>query len=193
MFPNLATMFKTSSRILIAIAALGLASCSTSVEMPKGTSKGYTSVRLIQRDPAGPAVTNATEKQVHGMIQNSISKQFTSKGMAYGRGSTDLVVAYMVIYQEPGMTSSYETYFGYGRDAGQISDLAHTRGALENQRPDYFRQAGVVIDVIDSRTNKLVYRNFAKGDVIKGASSGTRTARIDAAVAQALGPFFGGN
>ena len=50
-----------------------------------------------------------------------------------------------------------------------------------------------VIDVIDSRTNKLVYRNFAKGDVIKGASSGTRTARIDAAVAQALGPFFGGN
>lgn len=186
-------MFMTPSRILIAIAALGLASCSTNVEMPKGTSKGYTSARLIQRDPAGPAVTGATEKQVHGMIQNSISKQFTSKGMAYGRGNADLVVAYMVIYQEPGMTSSYETYFGYGRDAGQISDLAHTRGALENQRPDYFRQAGVVIDVIDSRTNKLVYRNFAKGDVIKGASSGTRAARIDAAVARALAPFFGGN
>ena len=51
--------------------------------MPKGTSKGHTSARLIQRDPAGPAVTNATEKQVHGMIQNSISKQFTAKGMAY--------------------------------------------------------------------------------------------------------------
>jgi hypothetical protein len=186
-------MFKTPSRILIAIAALGLASCSTNVEMPKGTSKGYTSARLIQRDPAGPAVTGATEKQVHGMIQNSISKQFTSRGMAYGSGNADLVVAYMVIYQEPGMTSSYETYFGYGRDASQISDLAHTRGALENQRPDYFRQAGVIIDVIDNRTNKLVYRNFAKGDVIKGASPGTRAARIDAAVARALAPFFGGN
>jgi hypothetical protein len=193
MFPKLAAMFKTPSRILIAIAALSLISCSTGVDMPKGTSKGYTSARLIQRDPNGPAVTDATEKQVHGMIQNSISKQFTSKGMAYGRGDSDLVVAYMVVYQEPGMTSSYETYFGYGRDANQISDLAHTRGALENQRPDYFRQAGVIIDVIDSRTNKLVYRNFAKGDVIKGASSGTRAARIDAAVAQALAPFFGGN
>ena len=193
MSTNHAAMFKTPSRILIAIAALGLACCSTSVEMPKGTSKGYTSARLIQRDPNGPAVTGATEKQVHGMIQNSISKKFASKGMAYGNANADLVVAYMVIYQEPGMTSSYETYFGYGRDAGRISDLAHTRGALENQRPDYFRQAGVIIDVIDSRTNKLVYRNFSKGDVIKSASSGTRAARIDAAVAQALAPFFGGN
>jgi hypothetical protein len=193
MSTNLAAMFKTPSRILIAIAALGLACCSTSVEMPKGTSKGYTSARLIQRDPNGPAVTGATEKQVHGMLQNSISKQFASKGMAYGNANADLVVAYMVIYQEPGMTSSYETDFGYGRDAGRISDLAHTRGALENQRPDYFRQAGVIIDVIDSRTNKLVYRNFSKGDVIKSASSGTRAARIDAAVAQALAPFFGGN
>ncbi len=66
MFPKLAAMFKTPSRILTAIAALSLISCSTGVDMPKGTSKGYTSARLIQRDPSGPAVTDATEKQVHG-------------------------------------------------------------------------------------------------------------------------------
>jgi hypothetical protein len=181
-------MFKTP--FLIAIAALGLVSCSTSVDMPKGTSKGYHSARLTVRDPNAPAITDATEKQVHGMIQKSIAGQFTSKGMAYGGGNADLVIAYMVIYQEPGMTARYDQFFGYGRDADQIADVAHTRGALENQRPDYFRQAGVVIDVIDARTNKLVYRNFAKGDVIKGASAGTRAARIDAAVAQTLAPFF---
>ena len=180
-------MFKTS--FLIAIAALGLVSCSTSVDMPKGTSKGYTSARLVQRNPNSPAA-GATEQQVHGMIQKSIARQFASKGMAYGKGDADLAVGYMVIYQEPGMTASYDQYFGYGRDSGQISDVAHTRGALENKRPDYFRQAGIVIDVIDARTNKLVYRNFAKGDVIKGASAGTRAARIDAAVGQALAPFL---
>jgi Domain of unknown function (DUF4136) len=183
-------MFKTPSRILAAVATACLISCSTSVEMPKGTSKGYTSARLTVRDPNAPAIKNATEQQVHGMIQKSIAKQFTAKGMAYGSGSADLVVAYLVIYQEPGMTARYDQFFGYGRDSDSISDLAHTRGALENQRPDYFRQAGIVVDVIDSRTNKLVYRNFAKGDVIKGASAGTRAARIDAAVGQALAPFF---
>lgn len=185
------TILKTPIRLIAAIAAAGIiTSCSTGVDMPKGTSKGYHSARIIKRDPQGAAVAEGTEKQVHGMIQKSIAKQFTSRGMAYGNGNSDLVVAYMVIYQEPGMTASYDQYFGYGRDSGKISDLAHTRGALENKRPDFFRQAGVVIDVIDSRTNKLVYRSIAKGDVIKGASAGTRAARIDAAVAQALAPFF---
>ncbi|MEO5916754.1 MAG: DUF4136 domain-containing protein [Luteolibacter sp.] len=181
------TILKHSALIL---AASLFASCAPSVEMPKGTSKGYHSARLIKSDPNSPAITNATEKQVHGIIQKSIAKQFTAKGLSYGNANADLVVAYLVIYQEPGMTATYPNYFGYGRDAGEISDLAHTRGALENKRPDYFRQAGVIIDVIDSHTNKQIYRNFAKGDVIKGASAGTRAARIDAAVAQALSPFF---
>lgn len=183
-------MLKNSFRILTAIAAIGLVSCSTGVDMPKGTRKGYGSARLTVRDPNAPAITEPAEKQVHGMIQKSIARQFTSKGMAYGGGGADLVVAYMVIYQEPGMTARYDQYFGYGRDSDAISDLAHTRGALENKRPDYFRQAGLVIDVIDSRSNKLVYRNFVKGDVIKGAAADTRAARIDAAVSQALAPFL---
>jgi hypothetical protein len=45
--------------------------------------------------------------------------------------------------------------------------------------------------VIDRKTNKLVYRNFSKGDFIKGASAATRASRIDTAVASALADFFG--
>lgn len=181
---------KTQFRLLAtALACLSFISCSANVDMPKGTSKGYGSARLIQRDPGLPAPSKAIEKQVHGMIQKSLSKQFASRGIAYGGSDADLVVAYMVIYQEPGMTADYREYFGYGRSADDIAVLAHNRGAL-GSRAEYFRQAGIVIDVIDSRTNKLIYRNFAKNDVVKGASDGTRAARIDAAVAQALAPFF---
>lgn len=174
----------------LALAAGLLASCTSGVDQPQGTRKGYTSARLIQRDPNLPAPSTAIEKQVHGMIQKSIAGQFTARGMAYGKGGSDLVVAYLVVYQEPGMTADYRDYFGYGRNADGISSLAHTRGVLKNQRPDYFRQAGIVIDVIDSRTNKLVYRGFSKNDVVKGASATTRAARIDAAVAEALESFF---
>jgi hypothetical protein len=166
-----------------------LVSCTGHVDRPQGTSKGYTSARLIQRNPNLPAPSTAIEKQVHGMIQNSLSRQFTSKGMAYGKGSADLIVAYLVIYQEPGMTADYRDWFGYGRNADDIAVLAHDRGAL-GSRPDFFRQAGIVVDVIDSRTNKLVYRGFSKNDVVKGASASTRAARIDAAVAEALANFF---
>ena len=187
---TLTPIMKNLLRVAAAtIICLGFVSCSANVDMPKGTSKGYTSARLIQRDPNLPAPSKAIEKQVHGMIQKSLSKQFTSRGMAYGKGDADLVVAYMVIYQEPGMTADYRNYFGYGRNADDIAVLAHNRGAL-GSRSEYFRQAGIVIDVIDARANKLVYRNFAKNDVVMGASESTRASRIDAAVAQALAPFF---
>ncbi|GEM_PF-472772 len=190
MKPTPKTIVNLLGRSLIATAALLAISCSPSIDMPKGTSKGYSSARLVHRGSQSPAITDATEKQVHGMIQKSISKQFGAKGMSYGGSTAELVVAYLVIYQEPGMTASYEDYFGYGRNAAEISDVAHIRGSLENTRPDYFRQAGVLIDVIDSNTNKLVYRNLAKGDVVKGVSASTRAARIDAAIGQALAPFF---
>ena len=177
--------------LLLAVATASfLASCAPHVEQPKGTSKGYTSARLIQRDPSSPAITNPVEKQIHGMVQKSIAGQFTGHGLSFGKADSSLTVGYLVIYQEPGMTATYPQYFGYGRDEDKISDLAHTRGTLENKRPDYFRQAGIVIDVIDSHTQKLIYRGFSKGDVVKGASAGTRAARINAAVTECLAPFF---
>ncbi len=183
-------LLKSTLHPLLAIASMAIVSCSTNVEMPKGTSKGYTSARLVQRNPNLKADT-ATQTQVHGMIQKSIAKQFTSHGLSYGRNPAQLTVAYLVIYQEPGMTARYEDYFGYGRSTEEIADQAHTRGVIDNQNPDYFKRAGIVVDVIDSSTNKLVYRNFAAGDVVTGASDATRSARIDAAVGQALAPFFG--
>ncbi len=172
------------------LAAGFIVSCTPGVDMPKGTSKGYTSARLIQRDPQALPITDATEQQVHRMIQSSLSRQFPAKGLAYGKGGADLVVAYMVIYQEPGMTANYDDYFGYGRNPEEIAAVAHKRGAVDSGRPDFFRQAGILVDVIDSRTNKLVFRGFTKGDVLQNASAGTRAARIDAAVSQALAEFF---
>lgn len=173
---------------ILGLTAL-LFSCA-GIDRPQGTSKGYTSARLIQRDPAAPEISDPTQRQIHSMIQSSLSRELTSKGLQYGSGSADLTVAYLVIYQEPGMTASFPQYFGYGRDATEIADYAHIKGVLENQRPDFFRQAGIVVDVIDRRTNKLVFRGFAKGDVVRSASPATRQARINAAITEALAPFF---
>ncbi|MCF7675773.1 MAG: DUF4136 domain-containing protein [Akkermansiaceae bacterium] len=184
-------MLQASFRILIAITCLGFVACSTGVDQPKGTSKGYTSARLVRRDPKLPPITATTELKIHRMVQQALASQFEANGIAYGKPDAELTVAYLVIYQEPGMTASYPDYFGYGRSSEQIAELAHTRGAVDSKRPDYFERAGIVVDVIDTRTNKLVFRNHAAGDIHRSASDSTRAARIDAAVGQALLPFFG--
>jgi hypothetical protein len=175
---------------LAAAACMSLvASCAPRVDMPKGSHKAYRSARLIQRDPSARPITHPMEKQVHSMVQHSIARAFTSQGMEYGTGGAQLAVAYLVIAQEPGMTAEYDDYFGYGRNPQQIADVAHSRGAL-GSRPDHFRQGGIVIDVIETSTHKLVYRGFSKNDIVKGASDATRAARIDAVVREALSEFF---
>ena len=81
-------------------------------------------------------------------------------------------------------------HFGYGRDAIKILEKAHDRGVVENKSPDEFEAGAVVIDLLDARTNELVYRSFAKRDIIEGISDSDRERRIGEAVAEALAPFF---
>jgi hypothetical protein len=180
----------TALRLLaVAACAAVFTSCSSSVDMPKGNSKGYSSARLVKKAPNG-ATQTSREKQTHSLIQNSIKQQFTSRGLSYNQPNADLIVGYMVIYQDNAMTTSYDDYFGYGRDANEILGVAHERGVTKGTRPDYFERAGLIIDVIDAKTNKLVYRNFYAGDVVKGGSSSQRAARVNTAVNTALSSFF---
>lgn len=177
--------------LFLLFLALGIASCGGKVDMPRGNSRGHTSARLVD---AGSDATfsDATERKVHGMIQRSIGQQFTANGMSWGRQDAGLVVAYMVIYQESSMTASYDDFFGHGREGMEIAQRAHQVGVIDNKRPDDFKRGAIVVDVIDAKTNKLIYRNFAEGDVVRGVSDDRRSDRIEAAITQALADFFKG-
>ena len=172
--------------------AISMNACSTNIDMPKGSVKGYNSARLIKRDTFDTKL-NAKEEQTHRMIQKSINTEFTNRGKSFGNANTnaDLIVAYLIIYQNNIMTTSYNEFFGWGRDVGHITDAAHIKGVIKNVRPDSFERAGLLIDVIDSKTNKLVYRNIFVGDITRGTSEAVRSQRINKAVNQALTPFFG--
>ena len=181
----------TALRLLaVAACAAVFTSCSSSIDMPKGNSRGYTSARLVKRAPNSPAITSSREKRVHNLIQGNIKAQFKARGMGYNAPNADLVVGYMVVYQDNAMTTSFDDYFGYGRDSHKILDVAHKKGVIDGNRPDYFERAGLIVDVVDTKTNKLVYRNVSVGDLVNGASDVERKDIIAAAVNEALVPFF---
>jgi hypothetical protein len=169
--------------------AICMNACSPSIDMPKGSVKGYNSARLIKRDSTDTNLS-AKEKTVHRMIQKSINNQFTRHGKSFGNANADLIAAYLVIFQNNGMTTSYNEYFGYGRDVDHIVDVAHMKGVIKEVRPDSFERAGLLVDIIDAKSNKLVYRNIFVGDIVRGGSDAQRSQRINAAVNQALSPFF---
>jgi hypothetical protein len=66
------------------------------------------------------------------------------------------------------MMATDDAYFGYGRDSQEIAEVARIRGSLESKRPDFFRRAGIFVDIVDVRTGELVFRSLVKGDVIQG-------------------------
>ena len=177
-------------RILpLVILAAALNACSSGVDLPTGNSKGYNSARLVARNSTAPPST-ARESKVHGMIQNSIAAQFNANSMAYNKGAADLVVGYLVVYQDNAMTTYFDEYYGQGRDPEAISDAAHKKNVIDGTRPDEFERAGVIVDVIDARTNELVYRNFGAADIVRSNNDATRAARINQGVNTALAPFF---
>jgi len=181
---------KLISILSTAALAIALSACTPSVKMPKGTSKGYTSARLVNRTPNSSIVLTSKEKQIHSEIQSSIKTQFASHGKSYGQANSDLIVGYLIIMQNNAMTTAYSEYFGYGRDANEIADIAHLKGVIKGVRPDFFERAALMVDVIDAKTNKLIYRNYALKDVSKGASPAVRRQNINTAVNTALAPFF---
>lgn len=180
---------KTFPILSAATIAICLSACSPSIDMPKGSMKGYSSARLVKRSDIDTKL-NAQEENIHRMIQKSLKKEFANQGKPFGGANADLIVAYVVIYQENGMTTSFDEYFGHGRDVDHIVNVAHIKGAIKETRPDSFERAGLLVDVIDAKSNKLVYRNIHVGDIVRGVSDASRAQRINAAVQQALAPFF---
>ena len=148
---------KILSLISTTLIIVALNACSPSVDMPKGSSKGYNSARLVKRTPNSSIILTSKEKTIHRMVQSSIKNQFTSHGKTYNQPNADLIIGYLVIAQNNAMTTSYSEYFGYGRDADEITDIAHKKGVIDGVRPDFFERAGLLVDVIDAKTNKLVY------------------------------------
>ena len=179
--------------IALALAAV-FTSCSNSIEMPKGTSQGYTSAQLIKRNPQADvtddAIAVAKEKRVHTQIQNSLKKEFTSRGMSYGKSDAQLKVAYLVMIQNNAITFHYNDYFGEGRDADAIAEYAHLKGATQNKRDEFFERVIIVVDVIDAKTNKLIFRNYYSNDIVDVPSEAVRAKRINKAIQSTLAPFF---
>lgn len=179
---------KTPFRLLAASFALLLAACGPGVDLPKGSSRGYHSARLVKtgRTPDF-ADDNATANR---QIQQALADEFRSHGLQVGAPDSDLVVGYLILVQDNFSTTALDDYFGYGRDLEEIVSAAQIQGVLNNPRPDEFQSGTIVIDVMDAKTSKLVYRNHATRDLAPNASAGVRQQRIREAVAQALDPFF---
>ena len=173
---------------IVCLLPFALLSACQTVEQPKGSAHGYKSARLV-RPTSTPTFANSDDRANHA-IQSALASTFRSKGFAVDPANADLTVAYLIVLQDNATTQLIDKYFGFGRSSMQIADIAHDRGVIRNNRADYYRAGTVVIDIIDNKTGKLVYRDYATRDVTNDLSDAQLQAHANSAVQQALAKFF---
>jgi hypothetical protein len=135
--------------------------------------------------------------EMHAMIQNAIAKDLSAKGISRVESGGDITVGYLVIVASNTTTSAISDYFGYGPDNKALLDKAH-KGvrklrdedpATRIRDPKTYRSGALLIDVLDSKTSILQYRNLAYGELLASAPDELRIKRIQAAVGEILAGF----
>jgi hypothetical protein len=178
---------QTGRFILLLLLAICVAGCTT-VPMPKGSSKAYSTARFIA--PNAPLGDDGDPEFVEAnrMIKESIATQMEKHGLKIVEGNADLLIAHLIILQDNVSTSYSNQYYGY-QDFSDLVTLAHKKG-MKKHYPMAVQKRALVIDLIDAKTFKLVYRDYALSGTLVNLSEQERQAYINTAVTMTLQKFF---
>ncbi len=172
---------------LTAILAGTFVGCK-SVDLPKGTSAGYSSFRLYRELPANSAQFADKDDQAHAAIQNEIVSNLTRGGLKETGDDAELIVAYLILIQDNAASTAIDNY--YINSGSEILSYAHKKVAIEGNYSRDFKAGTLIIDVIDAKERKLIYRNHASKQIVENLDDAERAARIKSAVDEAISAFI---
>jgi len=182
--PELKTMKLTSLLTLCAVL-LALAGCSsTPTKVDSGPISANTFNFIKTSAKRSPGYADQREI-IHPMIQEAITKNLARQGINPVADGGDVTLAYLIIVGNNASTASINDYFGYRSDDDALRDKAHD-AQTGGKNPNYFEAGTLVIDIIDSKTFKLLKRGYATRPVLRDLPNDARAARIQEVVDEIL-------
>jgi len=175
--------------ILLLAASFLISGCaSTPTRVNSGTvkAKTFSFVNIGQRSK-DPNVES--RKRVNSAIQETIKQNLESRGLTYTEARGDVTVAYLVIVGNNVGTTAIRDYFGYGRDSQDLQEKAHKAVAVDNKNPNFFEAGTLLIDLIDSQSQKLLFRNYTSRELFKDLPESIRMANLKNSVELILKPL----
>ena len=168
----------------LSVAAVAIAGCKTPTHVDKGPIKAG-SFSFLHPGPLPEAAFTENRQQIHALVQQAIANNLAAKGLRWVADGGDVTVAYLIIVGNNASTSAINDYFGYGPDAVALTDKAHKAYTGGNQR-DYFEAGTLLIDLVDSRTQKVLERNYVTRPILRNPPTDVRRERLQEAVNEAL-------
>jgi len=111
--------------------------------------------------------------QVQTLVRNAVTANLAQKNLTRVAESGNIQVAYVVVVDHPAAAAAVNDYLESGNDLAVSSPAEFGAGTL-------------VIDVIDARTHKVIYRRAVTRRFLRNAPVDLRADRVQAAVDEAL-------
>jgi hypothetical protein len=168
----------------LSILAAGIAMLAGCSSAPTKVDTGPIRARTFSfvNPGAQPSPAYADNRQViHSMIQEAITKNLATRGVTKADAGGDVTVGYLVIVGDNVSTTAINDYFSLGEDAAGLHSKAHT-AYTDSKNPNYFEAGTLVIDVIDSKSFKLLKRGYASRPILRNLPDDARAARIQEVV-----------
>jgi len=123
----------------------------------------------------------------HDRIVNSIRSEMTKKGFQETSSSPDLLVHPVTIFKDRMAVSSTTNYYGYG---GAYRPYYWGGGmgvsGTTNYDVQHYKDGSLIIDVVDAKSNKLVWQGTGNKEIDKPAKD------PDAAISKAVTSIMAG-
>jgi hypothetical protein len=177
-------MNKMTAFLVLTAAGLALAGCSSTPTKVNSGTISARSFNFVNRAGTVPAYADGRQ-HVHALVQQAITKNLATRGVGKVETGGDITVSYLVIVGNNATTTSLNDYFGYGGGASELQDKAH-KAYTGNKNPNYFEAGTLLIDLVDSKSFKLLRRGHASRPILRDLPDDQRAARIQEVVDEIL-------
>ena len=136
-------------------------------------SSYHTFAWMPQSKPNGKAQGN---ELADSKIKDATTKSLIAKGLKLSQNEPDLIINYTLTTGQGARTNYYITYpysyYGYGWGWGYrpyyyAYGLPFRYNGYIEVEKEHYKEGTLIIDLIDSRTHRIVWRGFGVGEVHK--------------------------
>jgi hypothetical protein len=174
----------------IAFSIVSLSACTSynyyTAAINKSNLTAYHSFAWMPQANGGSKAFNGDMADVK--IKDGVTQSLVSKGLQLNQKNPDLIVNYTLKVGQGSRTSYYSPYYGgypgWGWGLGWRWGWAYRPyyyygypfaydGGVTYAEKEHYKEGTLIIDLVDARTHKIVWRGFGVGEVHKNPQKNT--------------------
>ena len=181
-------MKQRSNRWMVAMAALGAAACGgmeINSDFDPQAAPGFSAYRTYSwMPPPRGADTRVYNPITEARVVRAVEVTLRGRGYQQATGAPDFRIGWHAALEGRADVRSMNTYYGYGWGRWGGGGVVMTDGYVDN-----YDQGTLVLDIVDGRSNELVWRGTAQARIEPSNSPEERQRRINEAVRKMLERF----